>query len=263
MNKTPQMRAQNIYLNYREKQILKNISLTIPIGKISAIIGPNGSGKSTLLKILCGLISPVKGNIYLGSKLINDYKQRTIATNIAFLPQRSLIPDNCSVLDLLKAGRFPHQGLFKNPSRHDQEIINWSLLVTDMADYQNHLLSQLSGGLQQRAWLAMVLCQETPIIILDEPSTYLDIKHQLQLIKLIKSLNTKYKKTILWVLHDLNHAIQTSDYLFLLKKGELIGEGIPSDMISSNIIANTFEVDIKHSYFEKHIDLSMCSDPLS
>jgi iron complex transport system ATP-binding protein len=256
MSDIPQMRAQNVFLSYKEKQILKNISLTIPRGKISAIIGPNGSGKSTLLRILCGLVTPVEGNVYLGEKSISSYKQRAIATNIAFLPQRSVIPDNYSVLDLLKAGRFPHQGLIKKPSTHDKKIIGWSLEVTDMVHYQNHLLPQLSGGLQQRAWLAMVLCQETPIIVLDEPSTYLDIKHQLQLLELIRSLNLKYKKTILWVLHDLNHAIQTSDYLFIIKNGELIGQGNPESMIQSNLISETFEIEIKQSYFDEHIKLS-------
>ncbi|WP_119344908.1 ABC transporter ATP-binding protein [Facilibium subflavum] len=251
------LQAEKISLAYKDKTILQDINLQVPLGKISAIIGPNGSGKTTLLRILSGLIPPSGGQVFLYNKPLSNYRQKEIAQKIAFLPQRSAIPDNYTVLHLLEAGRFPHQSLIRKNINKDSEVIDWALDVTDMRAYKNQLLSKLSGGLQQRAWLAMVLCQQTPIIILDEPATYLDIKHQLQLLELIKSLNIQYHKTILWVLHDLSHAVQTSDYLFVLKQGRLIAKDTPQKIISSNILAQTFEVALAESYFKAHVSLTL------
>ena len=255
MINTPQLSAEHISLAYQNKKVLKNINIDIPMGKITALIGPNGSGKSTLLRILCGLIKPDQGKVHLNGVALNQHKAKHLAKEIAFLPQRSVIPDNYHVFDLLNAGRFPHQGLMKQSTKEDLTIIDWALEITDMKYYKNYFLSELSGGLQQRAWLAMILAQQTPIVILDEPSTYLDIKHQLQLLELVKALNLNHHKTIIWVLHDLAHAIQTSDYLFVLDEGELVAQGTPQNIINSNILNRTFDITAKASYFEEHISL--------
>jgi iron complex transport system ATP-binding protein len=255
MNNHPELSASNINLTLQKKCIIKNTNFTLPAGKITAIIGPNGSGKSTVLKILSNILKPTDGTVYLNNKPIKTYKQREVAKNISFLPQHPIIPDNYKVIDVLQAGRFPHQGLLNKLKSNDLNIINWALTMTELGDYRNMPMHHLSGGLQQRAWLAMILCQETPIVILDEPTTYLDIKHQLQLIKLIKELNIDYGKTILWVLHDLNQAISSSDYLFVFKEGEIINRGAPDDIISSGTLTNIFDVSINKRYFNQHIKL--------
>lgn len=247
---TPFLQAKNLTFKTKDKLILDDINIAIPKGKISALIGPNGSGKSTLLKLLIGLNEPTKGKIYLNDKLLNEYKRKEIAKEIAFLPQRSTIPDQFTVYDLLKAGRFPHQGITRRLDKKDEEIINWALDVTEIKEYKNQYVSRLSGGLQQRAWISMVLAQETSLIVLDEPATYLDIKHQIQLLELIKTLNLSYQKTILWVLHDLNHAFQSSDYCFVLKEGKLILEGSSQDLIKDKKLAETFEINIKSTEYD-------------
>ncbi|TNF68921.1 MAG: ABC transporter ATP-binding protein [Gammaproteobacteria bacterium] len=239
------LKTQQLSYQKKDKLILDKINIAIPNGKISALIGPNGSGKSTLLKLLVGLNHPTSGEVYLQNQPLSQYKRNEIAKKIAFLPQRSMIPDQFSVFDLLKAGRFPHQGIMQRLNQHDHKIINWALDVTEMSEYKDQYVSRLSGGLQQRAWLAMVLSQEAPLIVLDEPATYLDIKHQIQLLKLIKTLNQIHHKTILWVVHDLNHAFQISDYCFVLKEGNLILEGKTETLASNKKLSEAFEIDIK------------------
>lgn len=243
--------CSNLSFKIKDQLILNNINLNIPSGKISALIGPNGSGKSTLLKLLTGLITPDQGQIYLNQSELHSLKRKEIAKHIAFLPQRSAIPDQFTVIDLILAGRYPHQGLFKRLQTKDEHIINWALDVTNMTTYRKRHLHQLSGGQQQRAWLAMILAQETSLILLDEPTTYLDIKHQLQMIELIKNLNIKHNKTILWVLHDLNQAIQNSDYLFVLKNGQLTTQGTPKQLITDNKLAETFEITIDSTHYQQ------------
>lgn len=254
-NHSPKLSTHNLSFGYKNKLILDNISLEIPTGKISALIGPNGSGKSTLLKVLCGLLKPNNGEVLLENQPINHYKSKQLAQSIAFLPQRSSIPDNYRVTDLLNAGRFPYQSLIKKISKEDVRVIKWALDITQMHDYKDYFINELSGGLQQRAWLAMILTQQTPIIILDEPSTYLDIKHQLQLLQLVKTLNIDHKKTIIWVLHDLAHAAQTSDYLFVLNSGQLVAQGDVESIRQSGVLNRTFDVKLAPEYFNKHVEL--------
>ncbi len=255
MISNPELSVESINLHLQNKCIIKNMSFVLPEGKISAIIGPNGSGKSTILKILCNILQPTSGTAYLNKKSIKLYRQKEIAKYISFLPQHPIVPDNYKVIDILHAGRFPHQGILNRVSANDIDVIEWALKMTELENYKNVLMHHLSGGLRQRAWLAMTLCQETPIIILDEPTTYLDIKHQLQLIQLIKRLNAEYKKTILWVLHDLNQAILSSDYLFIFKNGEILNSGRPSDIIKSGALTSIFDVYINKNYFQQHISL--------
>ncbi|WP_077216717.1 ABC transporter ATP-binding protein [Piscirickettsia litoralis] len=241
----------NIHFKIKGQTILNDITLEIPAGKISALIGPNGSGKSTLLKLLTGLITPNQGYIDLNQSELSTFKRKEIAKYISFLPQRSVIPDQFTVEDLIVAGRYPHQGLLRRLHAKDQQVIHWALDVTEMTKYRQRHLHQLSGGQQQRAWLAMILAQETPLILLDEPTTYLDIKHQLQMIELIKNLNINHNKTILWVLHDLNQAIQNSDYLFVLKNGQLITQGTPKQLITDDKLAQTFEITIDAAQYHE------------
>ncbi|MFZ9034524.1 MAG: ABC transporter ATP-binding protein [Francisellaceae bacterium] len=244
MSNTPKLHCQNVSYKIKDKTILGDINLDIPIGKISAIIGPNGSGKSTLLRLLTGLESPTNGNVFIDDNPLKHYRRKQLAQWIAFLPQRMMVPEQFSVIDLLESARHPYRGLFSSLSNKDKLAIDWALDITDMAAYQHKKLSTLSGGLQQRAWIAMVLAQQTPIIILDEPTTYLDIKHQLQLLKLIQELNDDHKKTIIWVLHDLNQACQYSDQLFVIDNGMLVAQGKSDEISQSPILCDVFDVSI-------------------
>jgi len=214
-------------------------------GSITALIGPNGSGKSSLLSLLCGLTTPTEGGISLHDEPLIDIKRSELAKKLALLPQSNPVPTTLTVSDLVTFGRHPHRPWYKKVSKKDKEIIDWSMKETGITVYADRLLTDLSGGELQRTWLAMVLAQDTDILMLDEPTSWLDISHQLSLLKIVRRLNQQYNKTIVWVLHDLNQARQFSDKAILINQGEIVAQGDVNDVINAKDISDVYQTPVK------------------
>lgn len=235
----------HLHLKKDTTVIINDVSASIEPEKITALIGPNGSGKSTLLSILSGLTAPDSGKVLIDGKNITDYKRRDIAQKLALLPQKNTTPASITVKDLVGFGRHPYKPWYKNNSDKDNELIHWAMKECGVDHYQDTLLSSLSGGEVQRCWLAMILAQDTPIVLLDEPTSWLDIPHQVALLNIVKKLNQDYKKTIVWVLHDLNQALEYSHNAILLNHGKVISEGDVNQVITREHIQNVYNIDMQ------------------
>ncbi|MBD5770792.1 ABC transporter ATP-binding protein [Marinomonas sp. SM2066] len=214
-------------------------------GSITALIGPNGSGKSSLLSLLCGLTLPTTGQISLNDELLTEIKRSDLAKKLALLPQSNPVPATLTVSDLVTFGRHPHRPWYKKMAKEDKEIIDWAMIETGINSYSERLLTDLSGGELQRTWLAMVLAQNTDILMLDEPTSWLDISHQLSLLKIVRRLNQQYNKTIVWILHDLNQARQFSDRAILINEGQIVNQGNAKDVINAKDISNVYQTPVK------------------
>lgn len=211
--------CRNLTVGYGQATVLKDVDVTIPDGRITALIGANGSGKSTLLRTLARVIRPSGGTVYLDGQSIAALPNRTIARTLALLPQNPVSPDGLTVRQLCRFGRHPHRHLLSRLSKRDEEIIEQALAITDLLPLANTDLSRLSGGQRQRAWITMALVQETPLLLLDEPTTYLDIAHQLEVLEVLRSLNREQERTIVMVVHDLNHAAHYADHVIAVVDG--------------------------------------------
>lgn len=236
------IKVKNIQVNYDKKIALKDISFNIKEGAITTIIGPNGCGKSTLLKALSRNLSYTKGDIIIRHQNLKNIKHKTLAQSMALLPQSPSIPMDYSVKELVGFGRHPFIGFGKRLSIIDYEIIDWAINKCDMRGFKCRRVSTLSGGERQRAWIAMSLAQQPSILLLDEPTTYLDISHQFEVLELIKDINQKTGMTILMVLHDINHAAKYSDEIIVLKDGELFSQGKPEDTITDITMEKVFSL---------------------
>ena len=235
--------AKDIKAGYGEKNILQAVNLHIPENKISVILGSNGSGKSTMLKTFCRLLAPTAGVITLGDKPLSQIKSKDIAKSIGLLPQTSIAPEGIKVAELVSRGRYPHRKFMEPLSKEDYAAIEdamKAMKITDLADYS---IDELSGGQRQRVFIALALAQETDILFLDEPTTYLDIAYQIEILDLLKELNRKKGTTIVMVLHDINLSCKYADYLFAMKKGTLIKEGTPSEIITKETIKEIYGID--------------------
>ncbi|OPX42107.1 putative siderophore transport system ATP-binding protein YusV [Ruminiclostridium hungatei] len=239
------LKAGNIVAGYDKKIIIDGINITVPNNKISVIIGANACGKSTLLKTLCRLIKPVSGEILLDDKNINDISPKQLARVLGLLPQSPIAPEGISVADLVGRGRFPYQSFFKGLGKKDYEAVEDALKIMGIADLANRSVDELSGGQRQRVWIAMALAQQTDILLLDEPTTFLDISYQVEILDLLTDLNRSRGTTIVMVLHDINLSARYADYLFALRKGRLVAEGEPSHIISEDLIKQVFDLDCK------------------
>ncbi|SCY91650.1 ABC transporter ATP-binding protein [Rhizobium sp. NFACC06-2] len=237
------LHCDKITVGYAGAPVLKDVDLTIPDGKITALIGANGSGKSTLLRTLARVIQPSSGTVYLDGRPIGTMAARTIAQSLALLPQSPVSPDGLTVRQLCRFGRHPHKGILSRPSRHDEEIVEQALASTGLLDLAERELDRLSGGQRQRAWIAMALAQETPLLLLDEPTTYLDIAHQLEILDLLRRLNRDEGRTIVMVVHDLNHAAQYADHLVAVADGVIFATGSPSTLLTPALIKAVFGVE--------------------
>ena len=235
------IKVQNISVSINEKEIVHGISLDIPEGKVTAIIGPNGCGKSTTLKALSRIL-PYKGSVTFKGQEMSTLSQREFAKCLAILTQSPQAPSDLTVNDLVEMGRFPHRGFLGRAGKDDKEHVEWALEQTGVKEMRYRLLNTLSGGERQRAWIAMALAQRPEVLLLDEPTTYLDICHQLEIMQLIGRLNQELGLTVVMVVHDLNHAIMYADHVVVVKAGKLVTSGAPREIITADLLADVFKV---------------------
>ncbi|MGL5315546.1 MAG: ABC transporter ATP-binding protein [Peptostreptococcaceae bacterium] len=237
------LRGNNITFSYsKDKPFIKDLNIDIPKGKITTILGPNGSGKSTLLSILSCYNRPQSGEVYINNTNLNKLKYRQIAKKIATVHQHNSSPDDITVETLVSYGRTPHTQVYKNTKEEDCSIIDWALNSTGMHKLAQKKVMSLSGGQRQRAFIAMALAQKTDILLLDEPTTYLDIYHQIEILEMVRELNEKHNITIVMVLHDINQAIKYSHNIVIMKNGQIINQGQPEEVINKNIIEDVYKV---------------------
>lgn len=241
--KSHTFQAKQLVAGYGDKKILDGISLQIPSNQISVIIGANGCGKSTLLKTLARIIKPLSGEILLDGQPIHSFPSKQLARVLGLLPQSPIVPEGITVADLVGRGRFPHQSLFGTWSKKDYEAVAEAMEIMDITALANRHVDELSGGQRQRVWIAMALAQQTDMLFLDEPTTYLDITFQIEILDLLTDLNRKYGTTIVMVLHDINLSARYADYVFALRQGKLVAEGKPSVVITSQLIKDVFGLD--------------------
>ena len=234
--------ADKVNIGYGDKMIVEGLSVEIPEGKIISLIGGNGSGKSTILKTMSRIISPNSGRIILDGKEIHTMPTKELAKKLSILPQNPESPEGLTVEELIAYGRAPYKSGFGRLNDKDIETVHWALDVTGMKEFADRPLENLSGGQRQRAWIAMCIAQDTDIVFLDEPTTFLDVSYQLDIMKLLKLLNEKHHKTIIMVVHDLNHASVFSDHIIAIKKGKIVAKGTPNEVITKENCKNIFGV---------------------
>ncbi len=231
--------ADAITLQYDARTISEDLSVAISDGSFTVIVGPNACGKSTLLRALSRLLPPVRGQVVLDGHSIRNLAAREVARRLSLLPQSSSAPDGITVEDLVARGRYPHQSFLRQWSRADEAAVRTAMAATRITELAGRTVDELSGGQRQRVWIAMVLAQETGILLLDEPTTYLDIAHQIELLDLLAELN-RQGRTIIAVLHDLNQACRYASHLIAMRDGRIIAEGAPADIICEDLIETVF-----------------------
>ncbi|MEK5145903.1 ABC transporter ATP-binding protein [Psychrobacillus sp. FSL K6-4615] len=235
--------TDDLSIGYGEQLIVKDLSVQIPNQKITTIIGPNGCGKSTLLKAITRIISHQSGTVVLDGKNVFKENTKVLAKKMAILPQTPESASGLTVGELVSYGRFPYQTGFGRLSQKDYEVIDWAMKVTNTNTFKYLPVDSLSGGQRQRVWIAMALAQETEIIFLDEPTTYLDMAHQLEVLELLQRLNKEEKRTIVMVLHDLNQAARFADYIVALKDGQIVKAGPCEEVITKEVLRGVFNID--------------------
>jgi iron complex transport system ATP-binding protein len=236
------MEAKQLTFRYGMNPFIQNLDTHIEKERITTIIGPNGSGKSTLLNLFVNQLKPENGSILLEGKELNAYKQKKLAEKIAIVYQQNSAPGDITVDRLIRYGRTPYQSFFSSKDEDEEQVIDWALSVTNLAELQTKKLSELSGGERQRAWIAMALAQKTEILFLDEPTTYLDIYYQYEILNLVRELNHKFKMTIVMVLHDINQALQFSDNVIIMKKGRIVFDGSVREGITEHRIEEVYGI---------------------
>jgi iron complex transport system ATP-binding protein len=237
------LRAKEISLAYPAgPTVIDGLTVTIPAGQVTAIIGANGSGKSTLLRGLARLITPSAGQVLLDGRAIGQLPTKEVARSVGLLPQGPVAPDGLTVEDLVARGRYPHQSLRRQWSQADERAVDQALAATSLIELWGRPVAELSGGQRQRAWIALVLAQDTPIMLLDEPTTFLDPAHQLEVLGLLIELNERDGRTIVAVLHDINQAGRFAHHLIAMRQGQILAEGTPAEVITEQVIAETFGI---------------------
>lgn len=239
------MEVKNVFFSYGKNEILKGASLKIEKGKVTTIMGANGCGKSTLFSLMTKNLAPGKGKILLGGKNISNLKLNEFARKVAIVHQYNTAADDITVERLVSFGRTPHLGMMGIRGEEDERYVNWAMEVTNVSQFRERELSRLSGGQRQRVWIAMALAQGTEILFLDEPTTYLDIRYQIEILELVRKLNREFGMTIVMVLHDINQSIYFSDKIIGLAGGKVIVEGEPEEVITEESIHELYGIDLK------------------
>lgn len=235
----PRLHASHVTIGYDHRVISADLTVAIPDGSFTVIVGPNACGKSTLLRGLAKLLRPTSGQVILDGKEITSYKAKEVARRLGLLPQTSIAPDGIRVADLVARGRYPHQKLIKQWSATDEAAVLGAMRATGTTELSARPVDELSGGQRQRVWVAMVLAQETPLLLLDEPTTFLDIAHQIELLELFTDLN-RAGRTVVAVLHDLNHAARYGTHLIAMKDGAVVAEGTPREVVNERLARDVF-----------------------
>lgn len=245
MTLTPAFHVQNLTVGYDQRIIIDRLTLSLGQGRLTALVGPNGCGKSTLLKSLAHLLTPQNGQIALqDGATLTGLNTKAIARRIALLPQTPLVPEGIRVFDLVAYGRAPHLNAFGQLREHDREQVRLAMARMDVTGLATRPVTQLSGGQRQRVWMAMILAQETDIVLLDEPTTYLDLAHQYDLLELVRDLLDE-GRTVITVLHDLNQACRFADELVVMKEGRVMAQGKPEAVMSEPLLARVFGLDAR------------------
>lgn len=234
------LQTRDLGLGYGEREIISGLDVDLPSGRFTVIVGPNACGKSTLLRAMARLLTPTAGQVLLDGKDIHATSTKEVAATLGVLPQTPVAPDAITVSDLVGRGRYPHQGWFRRWTAADSEAVAAAMLATDVLELADRSVDELSGGQRQRVWIAMALAQETDILLLDEPTTYLDISHQLDVLDLLTDLNRDRGVTLAVVLHDLNLACRYADHLIAMKAGRVVAEGAPSDVVTESLVHEVF-----------------------
>lgn len=234
--------AEGLSVGYGDVTIVKDVSLEIAPGAITALVGPNGCGKSTLLKAFARILTPKSGRVTLDGRSIRDYPTREVAKKMALLPQGPVAPEGLTVTELVAQGRFPHQTLFRQWSPGDRAAVEKAIQMTDLEEFAERPVQSLSGGQRQRCWLAMVLAQDTPLLLLDEPTTFLDLKVQVDLMALLSRIVAEEGRTMLLVLHELNLAAAFADHVVMMREGEIVAEGAGTEVIRPDELQSVFDL---------------------
>ena len=240
VERTNRLRAEDVTIGYDKRVISEHLDVEIPDGGFTVIDGPNACGKSTLLRALSRLLKPTTGKVLLDGKAITSYPAKEVARRLGLLPQTSIAPDGIKVADLVARGRYPHQKLIRQWSREDEAAVIKAMEATKVTDLSARPVDELSGGQRQRVWVAMVLAQQTPLVLLDEPTTFLDIAHQIELLELCRDLNENDGHTLVAVLHDLNHACRYGTHIIAMKDGAVVAEGPPAEIITEELVQEVF-----------------------
>ncbi|MFJ3957206.1 ABC transporter ATP-binding protein [Arthrobacter sp. NPDC090010] len=239
----PQLDARNITLQYQDKAIVEDLSLSLPEGRITMIVGANACGKSTLLRGLSRLLKPAGGAVSLDGKDIHHRPARELARELGLLPQHPLAPDAITVRELVGRGRYPHQGFFRGAGPEDEAAVQEALEVTGTLELAERPVSELSGGQRQRVWIAMALAQETEVLLLDEPTTYLDLAHQVEVLDVVTELNQRRGTTVAIVLHDLNLAARYAHYVVAMKQGAIVAQGPSREVFTQELVSEVFGLE--------------------
>jgi iron complex transport system ATP-binding protein len=232
--------AQDLHLAYADRVIVTKLSVDIPPGRITVIVGPNACGKSTLLRALARLLKPKAGAVLLDGTSIHKMPTRAVATTLGILPQSPVAPEGITVADLVGRGRYPHQGWFRQWTTDDRQAVDGALEATGTLDLAHRPVDELSGGQRQRVWIAMTLAQGTGLMLLDEPTTYLDLSHQVDILDLLVDLNQREGRTIVLVLHDLNQACRYAHHLIAMREGAIVAEGEPATIVTPELVTDVF-----------------------
>lgn len=237
----------NVSAGYHKKIIVDGVSFSVPTEKMTVLVGANGCGKSTLLSTIARILQPMGGSILLDGKAIHEQPTKALSRRLGILPQSPLLPEGLTVYELVSRGRFPWQNMLSQWTDDDERAVEQALQLTGTADFAHFPVESLSGGQRQRCWIAMALAQQTPVILLDEPTTFLDLRYQVEILELLHSLTRHHGRTVVVVLHDLNFAVNYGDMLVFLKQGTLQGVVHDGENCTPELIKHVFDVDVQMS----------------
>lgn len=237
------IQTEQLTVGYGKRTIIDSLNVNIPKREVTCLIGPNGCGKSTLLKTIARILSPNNGKVWLDGKNIHKESTKSVAKQVAILPQSPAIPEALTVKELVSYGRAPYQKGFGQLRAEDWEKIHWALDQTHLLKHADRLVDSLSGGQRQRVWIAMALAQDTDVLLLDEPTTYLDMAHQLDVLQVLEHLNREHGTTIVMVLHDINHASRFSDYMVAVRKGSIVKEGPSKEVMTAEVLRQVYDIE--------------------